>query len=140
MKNKLICIFAALAVFLFILNAAAADYSFEVPNSSTYVLLEPDGSMSISVEYTFKNLGQKLDYIDIGLPNNNYTLGEISVRLNGAENSAIKVTKTDYSQSGLKYGITLEMRDASIPSGESGTVEVFIPNLRKNMYDATSET
>ena len=140
MKNKLIYILAVLAASLFILNAAAADYSFKVPNASTYVMLEPDGSMTINVEYTFENLGQELDYIDIGLPNNNYTLGEIQVRLNGAENSAIKVTKTDYSQSGLRYGITLEMRDAAIRKGETGTVEVLIPNLRKNMFDATSET
>ena len=109
MKNKLICIFAALAVFLVILNAAAADYSFEVPNSATYVMLEPDGSMSIDVEYTFKNLGQKLDYIDIGLPNDNYTLSSISVWLNGEQNSRIKVTKADYEESGLRHGITLEM-------------------------------
>ncbi|MBQ6509351.1 MAG: hypothetical protein IJI07_07745 [Flexilinea sp.] len=140
MKNKLIYILAALLAVLFILNAAAADYSFRVPSADIYVMLEPDGSMSISVEYTFENLGQKLDYIDIGLPNNNYTLGEIQVWLNGTENSAIKVTKADYSQSGLRYGITLEMRDASIPGGGSGTVEVLIPNLRRNMYDASSET
>ena len=73
MKNKLIYILAVLAASLFILNAAAADYSFKVPNASTYVMLEPDGSMTINVEYTFENLGQELDYIDIGLPNNNYT-------------------------------------------------------------------
>ena len=140
MKNKLIYLLAALTAFLCILNAAAADYSFKVPSAQTYVLLEPDGSMTVNVEYSFENLGQKLDYIDIGLPNNNYTLGEIQVWVNGMENSEVKVTKADYSQSGLRYGITLEMRGASIPSGGSGTVEVTIPNLRKNMFEASSET
>lgn len=140
MKKTSLYIVVSLLAALFILNAASADYSFSVPREETIVMLESDGSMTISVDYTFTNLGQALDYIDIGLPNNNYTLSNIQVKLNGEENSKIKVTKADYSQSGLRYGITLEMGSYKIPKGETAQVEVIIPNLRKNLYEATSET
>lgn len=124
---------------LFIFGSAAADYSVEVPKAQTTVEIESDGSMTIFVEYEVHNLGQKLDYIDIGLPNNNYTLSDIQVNLNGAANSDIRVTKADYEQTGLRYGISLEMGKASIASGDSATLSVWIPNLRKNLFSATSE-
>ncbi len=125
---------------LFVLSAANADYSFEVPKAGTIVMLENDGTMSVYVEYQFKNYGQKLDYIDIGLPNNNYNLNDITVELNGAANQDIKVTKADYAQSGLRYGITLEMGSFAVPAGDSASVAVTVPNLGKNIYEASSET
>ncbi len=140
MKKKIFCLFFTLLAALLTLNAAGADYSFKVPREETIVMLEPDGSMSISVEYEFQNLGQALDFVDIGLPNDSYSLRDIQVKLNGEVNTRIKVTKADYSQSGLLHGITLEMGSDSIPKGGSGTVEVIIPNLGKNIFDASSET
>ena len=141
MKQKRILLIPLLLIVLMaVIGSVSADYSFRVPRTETIVMLEQDGSMTVSVEYQFENLGQKLDYIDIGLPNNNYTLSDIQVSLNGAVNKKIKVTKADYQQSGLRYGITLEMGSESIANGESGTVSVIIPNIRKNLYDATSET
>ena len=75
MKKKIFCLFFTLLAALLTLNAAGADYSFKVPREETIVMLEPDGSMSISVEYEFQNLGQALDYVDIGLPNDSYSFG-----------------------------------------------------------------
>lgn len=120
--------------------SASADYSFEIPEAQTTVQIESDGSMTVFVEYKIKNLGQKLDYIDIGLPNNNYSLSDIQVTLNGEQNSSIKVVKADYEATGLRYGISLEMGAASIPSGESAVVDVWIPNLKQNLFEASSET
>lgn len=118
----------------------AADYSFRVPRAETVIEVNSDGTMNVFIEYEFKNIGQKLDYIDIGLPNNNYSLNDIQVMLNEEPNNRIKVTKADYDQTGLRYGISLEMGNDSILSGESAVVSVLIPNLRKNLFDATSET
>ncbi len=141
MRKHLVMIFLiTMLIWAGMAEFANADYSFEIPNAQTTVEIESDGSMTIFVEYEFKNLGQKLDYIDIGLPNNNYTLSDIQVKLNGENNSNIKVTKADYEQTGLRYGISLEMGNASIASGESAVVDVWIPNLRKNLFNATSET
>ena len=140
MNKKNILLLVAVLALLFILPAANADYSFEVPKAGTILKLENDGTMTVYVEYQFNNLGQKLDYIDIGLPNNNYSLNEITVALDGETTQDIKVTKADYQQTGLRYGITLEMGSRSIPSGGSGTVAVTIPNLQKNIFEATSET
>ena len=120
--------------------SAYADYSFEIPEAQTTVEIESDGTMTIFIEYKINNLGQKLDYIDIGLPNNNYTLSNIKVALNGEQNSSIKVVKADYEATGLRYGISLEMGAASIPTGESAVVDVWIPNLRNNLFEASSET
>ena len=139
--SKFLKFIFVISVFLLVAaGSALADYAFEIPNAQTTLDIEYDGTMTIFVEYEFKNTGQKLDYIDIGLPNNNYKLSDIQVKLNGEENSAIKVVKADYEQTGLRYGISLEMGSASIPTGGSATVSVWIPNLCKNLYEATSET
>lgn len=121
-------------------GAVCADYSFRIPKAQITLQVESDGSMTIFAEYEFENLGQKLDFVDIGLPSNNYSLKDIVVYLNDQINSKIKVTKADYEASGLRYGITLEMGSESIPSGSSGKLSVTIPYFRKNLYKATSET
>ena len=132
-------IFVFFVCVFFIFGNVGADYSFEIPTAQTTVEVESDGSMTIFVEYEVHNLGQKIDYIDIGLPNNNYTLSDVQVMLNGETNSNIKVTKADYEQTGLRYGVSLEMGKASIATGDNATVSVWIPNLRKNLFNATSE-
>ena len=87
MRKHLVMIFLiTMLIWAGMAEFANADYSFEIPNAQTTVEIESDGSMTIFVEYEFKNLGQKLDYIDIGLPNNNYTLSDIQVKLNGENN------------------------------------------------------
>lgn len=136
LRRLLFALFAA----VLLTCAANADYSFKVPKSEAIVMLETDGSMTVSVSYEFVNLGQKLDYIDIGLPNNNFSIGDVQVSLNGEVDRKIKVVKADYQQTGLRYGITLEMGGESIPNGESATIDVVIPNIKKNMFEATSET
>lgn len=133
-------VFVVSVIVMLTAGSALADYSFEIPNAQTTVEIENDGTMTIFVEYEFKNTGQKIDYIDIGLPNNNYKLSDVQVKLNGEENKAIKVVKADYEQTGLRYGVSLEMGSASIPTGGSGTISIWVPNLRKNLYEATSET
>ncbi len=141
MKKNLVEFFLIISLILIAFSGTvSADYSFEIPKAQTTVEVESDGTMTIFIEYEIKNLGQKLDFIDIGLPNNNLTLSDVKVTLNGSESSEIKVTRADYEQTGLKYGISLEMRNASLASGESAVVDVWIPNLRKNLFDATSET
>ncbi len=141
MKRKLLRIFPILLIIACITFCAAyADYSFQIPRAETVVEVNTDGTLNVFVEYEFKNLGQEIDYVDIGLPNNNYNLNEIEVRLNGELNNKIKVTKADYDQTGLRYGISLEMGTDSIPTGGTGTINVLIPNLRKNLFEATSET
>ncbi len=140
MKKNILRMMVILIAVLFILNSASADYSFEVPKAGTIVKLENDGTMTVYVEYQFHNLGQKLDYIDIGLPNSNYRISEIEVSLNGEVNRNIKVSEADYSETGLRHGITLEMGSLAIPGGETASVSVTVPNIGKNIFSATSET
>ena len=141
MKKKILQIFPLLLLIVCLTFCAVnADYSFQVPRAETVVEVNPDGTLNVFVEYEFENLGQKLDFVDIGLPNNSYTMSEIQVRLNGELNNRINLTKADYDLTGLRYGISLEMGDDSIPSGGSGVINVLIPNLKNNLFEATSET
>lgn len=139
-KRHFLSVLISLLITAVVVINAAADYSYRVPRSDNTIEINSDGSMNVFVEYEFENLGQLIDYVDIGLPNNNYKLSDIQVSLNGEANSSIKVVKADYDVTGLRYGITLDMGSASIRSGESGVLSVFIPNLGKNLYEATSET
>ncbi len=90
-----------LALILFLLTLAAlADYKFEVvSNYSTYEI-QTDGSAIINYKITFKNIGQPIDIVDIGLPDDNYVLSSAQAFVNGAKLDEIR--KSEYVAVGVE--------------------------------------
>ncbi len=126
-----------------ILGAVSADYYYRVPSLEVIYWIESDGSVSISYDYSVENTnsGDTIEYVDIGTPSNNFSLSDVEVYVNDTKiTNGIKVTYADYSVTGLRYGITLEMGSYSVPAGASAKVYVIINGLQDTLYDATSET
>lgn len=133
----------ALAAVCCLIGAVSADYYFQIPSLEVIYWIESDGTVSVSYDYTIQNTasGDTIEYADIGTQNNSFSLRDVEVYVNGEKiTEGIKVTYADYNETGLAYGITLEMGDYSIRAGDSAEVYVLIPGIRSTLYEATAET
>lgn len=65
--------------------ARAQSYSFQVPELTVDVYWNADGTISLDYNFVFKNnaTGHAIDYVDLGLPNNNYSDNNITASVNG---------------------------------------------------------
>lgn len=113
----------------------AQDYRFQVPEQAVVVSINTDGS--INIDYTIKFLNDSsahaIDAIDIGVPNYDYQLKNITADVNGI--SITRITDSPY----VSPGIAVELGNNQIPAGGSGIVHVYIQNVKNVIYPATQQ-
>ena len=126
-------------VFLFLSLTAspvlAQDYAFQVPTATVDLFINADGTASIEYVYQFQNSsgGHIIDYVDLGMPNSNYNLSNVSANVNG-------IPINDFEDSEyVKPGIAVGLGFNSIPSGKSGKVTIRIDGVRKMLFTASSQ-
>ncbi|MEJ5314056.1 MAG: hypothetical protein WHS45_06715 [Anaerolinea sp.] len=120
-------------LFLLFLNTQgnAQSLQFEVTENIVDLYVSPNGVVSIQYVIVFKNspFGAPIDAIDIGLPTNDYALSNITAQINGAPIS--RIVESPY----VSPGIALELSpEQIIQPGESGTVQVWIPEIYNMLY------
>lgn len=115
--------------------ALAVTYRFQVTDSNVNVLINPDGTINIDYTITFLNdaSADAIDFVDIGLPNDNYSLGDISAEINGQPVASIE--KSEY----VDHGVALALGSKAIPPGQQGTVHAFIPGVKRVLYPSTEK-
>ena len=113
----------------------AQDYRFQVPEQAVVVSINMDGSMNIDYTMTFLNDAgaHAIDIVDIGLPNYDYELRNITADVNGV--AITKITNSDV----VSPGISLYLDSNEIPAGGTGTVHTYIQNVQTVIYPATQE-
>ncbi len=132
MKPKLLAFISiTLLAFLFTNPVFAQNYSFGLDREVVHVYANDDGTIDVEYSFTFSNSpgASPIDFVDVGLPNNNYNLGNITADLDG---NPVAVTG-DYQGEGC-CGVAVELRSRAIPPGASGTVNVRIPGIEKMLY------
>ncbi len=115
-------------------NADLAYY-FQVPDQAVVVSINKDGSVNLDYTMTFINDpgAHAIDYVDIGLPNYDYKLKNITAEING-------VAVDDINDSSVVHpGIELFLGSNEIPAGGTGTVHAYITNVEKVIYPGTAE-
>ncbi|MCD4673300.1 MAG: hypothetical protein K8R77_11610, partial [Anaerolineaceae bacterium] len=132
MKKKLIC-FTLLLVLMMALNfsvVSAQTYLFEVNKTIASVYINADGTMDVEYWITFTNdpSASPIDYVDIGLPNDSYSLSGISAEVDGAQ--ITKIGDSAY----VDTGIELALGNNAIRPGSSGTVHVQVTGILNTMY------
>ncbi len=133
-------IFCILLVLLMLAGSSypvsAQDYFFAVEKELADVFVNEDGS--ISIEYSMDLVNQPgahiIDYVDIGLPNNNYVLSSITADVNGVP--ITDITKSDY----VDIGVALGLGANAIQPGQKGTVHVFVATVNKSLYPSDVKT
>lgn len=113
----------------------AQDYYFEVPSATVDVFINADGSASIEYVYQFRNSssGHIIDYIDLGLPNSNYRLSNVTANINGIPLHDIQ--NSEYVNPGIAVGLGSH----SIAAGQSGTVTIRVDGVQKMLFTASNQ-
>jgi hypothetical protein len=116
-------------------SAYAQTYYFQVDSLDVAVYANTDGTSTIDYQIVFTNTVQAspIDYVDIGVPNDSYSLSNVSAEIDGASISDIQ--NSEY----VKPGVAIGLGPRSIAPGKSGTVHVRIENVGKVFYPSTAE-
>ncbi|MCC7128834.1 MAG: hypothetical protein IT297_00410 [Anaerolineae bacterium] len=125
MKKISIATTTLILLILVTANALAQSYLFELDRMVVDVYLNSDGTTSIQYQFTFTNQpgAARIEYVDIGMPNSDFSLAGAAAEANG---KSVALSRSDYEGDGSGFAVSLG--GAAIPPGQTGTVKVFIPN------------
>jgi hypothetical protein len=123
-------IFLLLLLALGVNAVAAQTYRFQVERSSADITINADGSAQVDYTYVFANdsSADALDFVDVGMPNNNYSLANVTADINGAAITSIE--ESPY----VKPGIALGLGSNKIAPGAKGTVHVSVTGIGRMVY------
>lgn len=116
-------------------TALAQSYYFQVESEIVHVYWKDDGSLDLFYEFVFVNQpeGHTIEYVDVGLPNYNYSDSNITANINGKQITYI--TSSEYEGKGS--GVAIGLGSDAIPPGGRGTVQVFIRGIEEVLYPDT---
>lgn len=131
MKQKILAIgLIVLLTFGLVGGVSAQSYSFRLDREVVNVYWNADGTMSLDYQFTFTNQpgAHVIDFVDVGLPNDNYNYNTINADVNG---NPVTVT-TDYQGSGS--GVAIDLGSHAIGPGETDTVHVYVGEITQVLY------
>ena len=113
--------------------AGAQNYSFSVPEMEMHNQIQPDASVVIMYKITFhcNDGADPIDIVDVGMPNYNYDISNMTASLNGVQLSTIRDSEV------VPPGVEVPL-DPVIGPGETGVFEILfgIPNM---VYQDTTD-
>ncbi|NQS91277.1 MAG: hypothetical protein HQ574_02625, partial [Chloroflexi bacterium] len=134
MKNKL-AFFLIILLLLIPTTALAQSYYFGVEKETVHVYWEADGTLDLIYEFIFVNQpgAHAIEYVDVGLPNYNYSDSNISADVNGQ--ALTDISSSGYEGSGS--GVAVGLGSNAIQPGNRGTVRVFINGIDGVLFPDT---
>ena len=135
LKRILIPFFVLILAFAVVANVSAQDtpYYFSVDKQVVNVYWNSDGTMSLDYVWQFTNQPNghaiELYCLDVGMPNDNFSMGSIKADVNGAP---VSVSQSDYTGNGSGFAIVMGQK--SIPPGGKGTVHVYVGSVTGVLY------
>lgn len=108
--------------------ALAQTYSYTLPKETVDVYWNSDGTLSLDYTYIFTNdpSGPTIEYVDLGLPNNNFSINDISASING--NPVYDISTSGFQGEGC-CGVAIGLGQYSVPPGSSGTFQAHVSNI-----------
>lgn len=136
MKKRLVSIIFLLLMLGGSFSAAyAQDYRFEVQSTQVNFFISSDGLAYIEYFFNFNNdpSGHPIDFVDVGMPNTNYSLSDIQADVNGTPIDDIE--SSPYVTNGFALGLGAN----AIQPGQSGTVHVVAGPVSGMLYFGSQE-
>jgi hypothetical protein len=137
--------FRRLAASLFVLLLALAlpasvlaqEYFFRVDTETVDVFWNSDGTEAIQYSWTFTAQpgSHAIEYVDVGMPNNNFDMSTASADVNG---NPVSVSTSDYQGSGSGFSVVLGSN--SIQPGQTGTVHAYIGRVSQVLHEDTNDS
>ncbi len=119
--------------------AAAQSYSFQLPKETVDAYWNSDGTLSLDYTFNISNnpSGHVIDFIDLGLPNSNYSESNITASING--NPVSDISSSGYQGLGC-CGVAIGLGQYSIASGSSGTFNAHVSNITGVLYPDSQDS
>ncbi|MCX7830468.1 MAG: DUF2207 domain-containing protein, partial [Acidobacteria bacterium] len=118
--------FAFIFLILFVLPLFSS-YRFEVVSNYSTVEIKEDSKVIIRYTIIFKNYGDPIDIVDIGLPDNNYDINSAEAFVNG--NRVRDIRKS----TAIPVGVEVHLLEQSIAPGKDGALNFSIV-MKKRIY------
>ncbi len=121
-------------------TVSAQTYYFSVDSANVDAYWNADGSLDLVYVYGFSNDpgASPIEYVDIGLPNGNFNLSDVSADVDGRTITDIQNADPQYLK-GTSDGVTLGLGGNAIQPGMFGTVTMRVSNIRKVMYTYSND-
>jgi hypothetical protein len=132
MKKKLLAMGMVILFALSIVTPVfAQDYYFNLTKEVVHVYWNEDGTESLDYLLTFANQpgGHSIEFVDVGMPNNNFDLSTVEATINGNDLSV----SSDFQGTGGS-GFAVEMGQYAIPPGGTGTIRVYVRRVTGVLY------
>lgn len=122
-------IFILVMSFLGVQSVSAQDYRFTMPQYEVEAYINTDGTLTLYYYMVFANStnGDPIDFIDVGLPSQDYDLNSITATVDDKEISGI-------GRSAYVDGIELPLGKNAIQPGKTGVVIATIGTIRSTLY------
>lgn len=116
----------------------AQDYYFILETLTVDAYWNQDGTLSLDYTFVFQNdpAGHAIEYVDLGLPNNNFDVNSISASVDGAP--VAYISESEFQGIGSS-GVAVALGASSIPPGGRGTVRIFVGQVRQVLYTDTQD-
>ena len=124
-KHTIISLITVLMLIILPLSSVyAQSYRFKVTRYDVQAVIEADGTLTLFYEMDFENdpNGHAIDFVDLGMPNDNYQLSNISATINGT-------LVPELNHSSYVKGAELALGEYQIPPGGTGTVQAKIVGI-----------
>jgi hypothetical protein len=114
--------------------AQAQNYSFNLQQNRSSLYINEDGTVQIVYDLTFANDpgAPPIDVVDVGMPNNTYSLSQITASIGGA--SLSDISNSPY----VKPGVAVGFGSRTIQPGQTGTLHIEA-TVSKMLYQDTSD-
>ena len=109
------------------------NYSFGVPELLMHAYVQPDGSTRIVYDITFVNAGGPIDIVDVGTPNDDYNIAEMTASVDGQPVTDIR--RSTY----IDVGVEIHLGSAAIAPGDTGTLHLEFVSPDMVYGDTTNE-
>lgn len=114
---------------------SAQTYSFSVPVQDVHLYVNEDGTVSLDYTIQFANDPgvSPIDYVDVGMPSENYDMGSITASVDG--HPITDISASPY----VSPGIALGLGGYAIPAGGSGVVQVHVGTITGLLHPGTEK-
>ncbi len=134
-KILLIGLILVFALSIFTAGVNAQSYSFQLTDELVHYYVNEDGTVSVEYYFTFKNDSgaSAIDFVDVGMPNSNFDLNNITADVNG---NPVGVS-SDYQGDGGS-GFAVELGQYAIT--DVGVVHVRADGITGMIYEDTEKS
>ena len=115
--------------------SAQSDYSFSLDKEVVQVFWNLDGTESLDYVMAFSNApgAHTIDYVDMGMPNSHFDLGNVKafVTADRVSDFKVPVSTSEYEGGGSGFAVQMSL---PIYAGESGSIHVTVGQITNVLY------